>query len=82
MEGGIWWIIIGAVIALAVGIIVLYIVSGGLSAGRENINILSSCKTQDGECKPTCNSGERTLPKFGGCPNDAQNKNINCCIQK
>jgi len=93
MEGGIWWIIIGAVIALAVGIIVLFIVSGGLNAGGENIDILSSCKTQGGKCEPgcdpndpdctsACGSDKREFYRFGGCPDDKENKNTYCCIPK
>jgi len=91
MEGGIWWIIIGAVIALAVGIVVLYIITGGLSAERENISILSSCETQGGTCKcdssdPTCTSGcgpdDRKLRKFGGCPPESDSSKIYCCIPK
>jgi len=78
MEGGMWWIIIGAIVAIIVAGVILYIVKGGLSAGKENIDVLASCKSRGGECKLSCPSGQDGFYKYGDC---AKN-NEYCCIPK
>lgn len=85
MEGGMWWIIIGAIVAVVVAGIILFIVKGGLSAGKENIDVLAHCKSQGGRCveadsegKSTCTSNEAPYYKFGGCSVPKPY----CCISK
>ncbi len=86
MEGGIWWVIIGAVVALVVAAIVISIVKGGLFAGKENVDALSSCQNQGGECKTkeNCGSDSNKFFKFGGCPDDedSSEEDVYCCIPK
>ena len=85
MEGGMWWIIIGAIVAIIVAGVILFIVKGGLSAGKENIDILAHCESQGGKCinallpdgKSPCASGEQSYYKFSGCSNTQY-----CCIPK
>ena len=84
MEGGMWWIILGAIVAVAVAGIILYIVKGGLSAGKENIDILASCGARGGTCEVKCGPDKDSYFKFGGCPKDedtATDDNY-CCIPK
>ncbi len=86
MEGGMWWIIIGAIVAVVVAGIILFIVKGGLSAGGKNIDALASCTNQGGHCegvdptnnKPKCSSTESSYYKFGGCSGNT----LYCCIPK
>lgn len=84
MEGGMWWIIIGAIVSIVVAGIILFIVKGGLSAGKENIDILASCGSRGGKCEVSCDSDKDRYFKFGGCPKDedmAVDDNY-CCIPK
>jgi len=74
MEGGMWWIIIGAIVAIIVAGIILFIIKGGLSTSKENIDALASCRSQGGRCvdedsagKSQCNSNEASYYKFGEC---------------
>ena len=87
MEGGMWWIIIGAIVAVVVAGIILFIVKGGLSAGKDNIDILAHCKSQGGRCvdedkdsegksKSPC-PNEASYYKFSGCSATQY-----CCIPK
>jgi len=92
MEGGMWWLIVGAIAALFVGAVVLYIVQGGLFTGKRNIDLLGSCKNQGGQCKEKggCDFDETEFLSIG-CPfaedasgklnNDEKNK-VSCCISK
>ena len=73
-----WWIIMSAVVAIIVAGIILYIVKGGLSAGKENIDALASCKSRGGECNSPCPSGQDGFYKYGECAKD----NKYCCIPK
>ena len=84
MEGGMWWIIIGALVAIIVAGIILYIVKGGLSAGKENIDALASCKNRGGTCEASCTSDKDGYFKFGGCPDNGNPTTPNnyCCIPK
>lgn len=84
MEGGMWWIIMSAIVVIIVAWIILHIVKGGLSAGKENINDLASCRSQGGRCldedsngNSQCNPNEASYHKFGEC-SDTQY----CCIRK
>jgi len=81
-EGGIWWIIIGAVVALIVAGMVLFIVGGGLSTGKQNVDLLASCRNQGGTCKETCVRDETGFYKSGNCPDDPAGNNEYCCIPK
>ena len=80
MEGGMWWIIISAIVAIIVAGIVLYIVKGGLSAGKENIGALASCKSRGGDCQADCGSDKDGFYKYGECGKDG--KPDYCCIPK
>lgn len=86
MEGGTWWIIIGAIVAIMVAAIILYIVRGGLISGKESVDFLGDCKGQNGHCEPCdtatgckspCTSTESGFFQFRGC-----NENEYCCIPK
>lgn len=84
MEGGIWWIILSAIVAVVVAGIIIYIVKGGLSAGGKNIDSLAKCESQGGRCagadsdgKSKCKPNEASYHNFGGC-SLAQY----CCIPK
>lgn len=85
-----WWIIVGAIVAILIGISIIFIVKGGLLTGQKNINILSSCKNQGGTCtsNPGCDQGGTSFLGYG-CPYDEngdgnidenEKKNKNCCI--
>ena len=50
MEGGTWWIIIGAIAAIMVVGIIIYIAKGGLFSGKKSIDFLGTCKAQGGTC--------------------------------
>lgn len=82
MEGGMWWTLIGVIVALVAGGAILYVVSGGLSTQKENIALLSSCKNQGGDCLKDCPAGYTGFYKYG-CPGDKDPKeNEWCCIPK
>jgi len=92
VEGGMWWIIIGAVVAIAIGFIILFIVRGGLYTGKQNIDLLSSCKNQGGTCKESkdsCGQDETAFFKIG-CPDENGDGKISdkeegknwCCIKQ
>ena len=62
-EGGTWMIIVGAIAAIMVMLIVLFIVRGGLSTGGKNVDSLSKCETQGGDCKyPVWDGGKYKSP--------------------
>lgn len=83
MEGGTWWIIIGAIVAIMVAGIIIYIVKEGLFSGKESVKFLGDCEGQSGICetKDKCDGKGPTYSKFyklGGCTGT---KNY-CCIPK
>lgn len=87
-----WFILVGAIIAIVVGGIYIYVIKGGLSAGGKNVGYLSSCKNQGGHCKIECDkSTESGFFKSGGCPDEDGSGKIDgseqsgqdyCCILK
>jgi hypothetical protein len=90
MEGGTWWLIVGAVLAIAISVIILFIVKGGLFAGKKNVDFLSSCKNQGGTCRIECKEDE--IGFYGlNCPDEdgsgeidgsEKKENKYCCIKK
>lgn len=82
--GEMWWILVFAVVAIIVAGIVLYITQGGLFAGKQNVDALTSCENQGGECKTKddCGPDSTKFFKFGGCPNNPDKTNKYCCIPK
>jgi len=83
MEGGTWWIIIGAIVAIMVAGIILFIVKEGLFAGKDSVDFLGDCKGQNGVCesKTTCDEKGPQYSKFyklGGCTGATDY----CCIPK
>jgi hypothetical protein len=84
MVGGMWWIILGAIVAIAFAGIMLYIVKGGLSTGKDNIDSLASCKSRGGTCEVSCGTDKDSYFKFGGCPKDEDTTTVDnyCCIPK
>lgn len=88
MEGGTWWIIIGAIVAIMIAAIILFIVKGGLYSGQDSVNFLQSCNGQGGVClqKGQCADG-REFYKLGGCPDQKKTPpdpdgSDYCCIPK
>ena len=92
MEGGTWWVIVGAVVAIAIGVIILFVVKGGLFAGQKNVDFLSSCLNQGGHCeiKGGCGSDETSFYRLG-CPDEDGDGKVDetkekgkdyCCIPK
>lgn len=72
-----WWIIIGAIVAIVVGASLLYIVRGGLATQQKNIAALSSCGNLGGRCSTTeCPPAETSFSSYG-C-----DKNEVCCVPK
>lgn len=87
MEGGTWMIIVGAIVAIMIAGIILYIVKGGLETGKQNVDALASCESQGGHCKlrfclgtkpcvSKCGTNEESYYEFG-CP-----KFNYCCLPK
>ncbi len=92
-ESTMWFILVGAIIAIVVGGIYLYVIKGGLSAGSKNVGYLSSCGNQKGVCRTTdTNSDSETCIFKAGCPYDENGdgtvsdqekaKGNYCCISK
>ena len=91
MEGGMWWIIMGAIVAIFVAGILLYYSKEGLSSGKKSLDFLGSCENQGegAQCKIKCDSNENSFYKIGGCNKDSNSNNIidkddklYCCIPK
>ena len=92
-ESTIWFILVGAIIAIIVGGIYLYVIKGGLFAGSKNVDYLSSCGNQKGICRPTGASSDTEACFFkAGCTYDENGdgkidesekaKGNYCCIPK
>ena len=91
MEGGIWWLIVGGIAAIITMVVVLFILRGGLSSGKQNIEFLGSCENQGGHCeqsKQSCKSDETSFYRIG-CNKDFngddkidENDKLYCCIPK
>ncbi|MBI2655906.1 hypothetical protein HYX06_05800 [Candidatus Woesearchaeota archaeon] len=88
-----WFILVGAIIAIVIGGIYLYVIKGGLSVGEKNVGYLSSCGNQKGVCRTTdTNSDSETCFFKAGCPYDENGdgktdesekaKGNHCCIPK
>ena len=81
-QGGMWWWIVTAIVAIALGLMILFISKGWLLAGKENVALLSSCRNQGGECKLVSDSDfERGFYK-SGCSKDDDDPGDYCCIPK
>lgn len=86
----IWSAVILGLVAVIVGLVILSIVSPGLFKQSKNVAYLSSCKTQNGECRSSCNPDEIGFFKLS-CPSDLNDdgsidaegkKKEYCCIKK
>ena len=88
--GDMWMIIVGALIAIAIGGVILFIVPKGLLAQEKNLDALSSCGNQGGECRVSCDESSEIGFFKSGCPFDKDgNGKIEgneigdyCCIPK
>ena len=83
-----WWMLVFAIVAIAIGGIILYIVKGGLDTGGQNIAYLYSCKNHGGACREAATPDETCVYK-SGCPDENGNGKIDstekgdyCCIPK
>jgi len=83
MEGGTWWIIMGAIVAIIVAGIIIFIVKDGLFQGKKGVEFLNSCGGQGGTCetKEDCDkkAGSSRIYKFSEC---AKGSLDYCCIPK
>lgn len=78
---GMWWIIVGAIIAIVILGVILFIVPKGLFGQQKNVDLLSSCKNHKGHCvtdDKMCSSSETGFYKLG-CPETGEPGNT-CCI--
>ena len=83
-------ILVLAIVAIAAGGLLLYVFRGGLSNAEKNVDMLSSCRNQGGECMASCTPEQSAI--YGvGCPFDGNgNGKIDgdepskktCCINK
>lgn len=85
-EGYMMWILVGFIVAIIGGAILIYVFKGGLSTSGKNVELLSSCKNQGGECttQEGCGPDYTKLYKIG-CPSDENEKREQkdyCCIKK
>lgn len=89
-DGNMMWILVGAMVAIIGGFLLIWVFRGGLSNTGKNVDMLSSCRNQGGECKTDCTPEESKI--YGvGCPfDDNGDGNIDgtegskkiCCITK
>ena len=82
-----WHIVLGAIVAIVVASLVIYLVKGGLFTQQKNVNLLSSCKSLGGTClnveltNKDCPSGYTNVYEYG-CP-DGEDKSLKtCCVPK
>lgn len=82
VQGGMWMVLVMAIVAIAIGGIILMINSGALGQGNKDIKNIGSCESREGKCKPTCSADETGFYKSLGCPQDdkANKDNLYCCI--
>ena len=72
-----WWIIIGAVIALVVLIVMLMIFTGKSSSLEDGI---LDCKGKGGSCEKTAEQCTGTVSRAFNCPGET-NPDIVCCFE-
>ena len=80
-DSNMWWIIIGAVIALVVLVVLLMIFTDRTRNLEEG---LLSCESKGGYCVPegTCRSiYEGSIAKVFDCPNPDSDKKPECCLR-
>jgi len=62
-----WNTITKAITAILIMGIVIYIVTGWLRGGNENITSFAECKSRGGTCADKCSAGQESFYKYGEC---------------